>query len=1064
MPEKYNFAEMEPEMLKYWDENDTYKAIQDKAKANKAKKFYFLDGPPYTSGKVHLGTAWNKSLKDMVLRYKRMKGFDVWDRAGYDMHGLPTEHATMKKLDMQNSDQIQSYGVDKFIAECKQLCIDNMNLMNDDFKRLGVWMDFENAYQSIKDEFIDGEWWLIKKAHEQKRLYRGLRTMTWCPISESALAKHELEYQTVVDKSIFVKFKVREESKSELAKKEKKDEYLIIWTTTPWTIPFNLAVMVNPDLEYVRAEVDSEIWILSKALGPMVVQAVAEKKYNELEEFYGAKLEGVRYEHFFEPDMHYSKLEVKQPEKMHSVLLSNEYVDTSAGSGLVHCAPGCGPEDYEVGYRNGLPAFNTLDTKGIFPKENGQFAGMVAKTDDVKFIEAIDKLGHLVATNDVEHEYPHDWRHHKPVIFRTTKQWFFKVEDIKDEMIKENNGIRWVPDTAYNAFNSWLQNLRDNSISKQRYWGTPIPIWVNVEDEDDYIVVGSIKELEELSAQKVEDPHIPKIDNITIKREGKTYRRVPDILDVWVDAGTASWNCLYYPHRKDLMDDLFPAEFILEGKDQIRGWFNLLHVASMISMKRPSFKNVYMHGFVQDSQGRKMSKSLGNYILPQEVIDKFGADTFRYYFIGGANPGIDINYNPEDVELKHKNLNVLWNVHNFVVDYFTTNNISLSEVCKDRGHETISKMATEERYMMSTLHSRLQKATESFEAYRLNEVPLIVEELFLELSRGYIQLIRDKAVQGTEEEKEDIAYVLSESLITILKMIAPITPFIAEKMYQDVKHVFGIDYDSVHMMPWPEYNSKLIDEKMEKDMHNVNAVIQGILFAREKSQLGVRWPVKEVTVETRDKDTIDSISSMRDILLNQTNIKDIKTTEKYENVKLSFKPDYGKLARFCGENTQRVAQLLIDNHEQVIIDIHKNSKYIAKIDDKSYDIIDDHLTYSRETPDDIQAAEFRDGMIYLDKTRTPQLESEGFSREIIRRVQSARKDAGMKRSDRIELYLQVPEDLVDDLAEFEKQIVTITGSKGLMIDSNAPEDAKKYTNESKFKIKGKEIVVMFSII
>jgi isoleucyl-tRNA synthetase len=325
----------------------------------------------------------------------------------------------------------------------------------------------------------------------------------------------------------------------------------------------------------------------------------------------------------------------------------------------------------------------------------------------------------------------------------------------------ENYKIKWVPKAAYNAFNSWLQNLRDNSISKQRFWGTPIPIWVNEEDETDYIVVGSIKELEELAGKKVDDPHIPKIDKITINKDGKKYKRVPDILDVWVDAGTVSWNCLNYPHQKDLFEELFPADFILEGKDQIRGWFNLLHVASMIGMKRPSFKEVYMHGFVQDSQGRKMSKSLGNYILPSEVLDKYGADTFRYYMIGGANPGLDINYNPEEIELKNKNLHVLWNLQNFIISFFSNNE-------RKQDQKKKPKLEIEEKYMMSYLHSRVKKATDAMESYKLNEVPLIIEEVFLELSRGYIQLIREKAVAGSDSQKNAIGSVLLESFKSII--------------------------------------------------------------------------------------------------------------------------------------------------------------------------------------------------------------------------------------------------------------------------------------------------------
>jgi len=1043
MVDKFNPIEVEQEMLDFWKENSTFEAVKNKNKGK--KKYYFLDGPPYTSGKVHLGTAWNKSLKDMVLRYRRMKGLDVWDRAGYDMHGLPTEHATEKKLGLDGKEDITKYGVDKFIAECKKLCVDNMKIMNKDFQRLGVWMDFDNAYQSIKNEFIDGEWWLLKKAHENKRLYRGLRTMTWCKECATALAKHELEYKEVSDTSIFVKFKV----------KGKDNEYLVVWTTTPWTIPHNLAIMVNPDLDYVRAKVDNEVWILSKALGPMVVQAVAGKKYEEIECFKGDKLEGLKYEHFFDKDIHYDEIEAKKPENMLTVVLSSEYVDTSAGTGLVHCAPGGGPEDYEIGYKNGLPAFNLLDEHGVYPKTAGRFAGLVAKDEDAKFIELIDKEGALIATNDVEHDYAHCWRCHNGVVYRTTKQWFFKVEDIKEKMIEENNKIEWVPGTAYNAFNSWLENLRDNSISKQRFWGTPLPIWVNPDDETDYIVVGSIKELEKLSGKKVEDPHIPKIDEITIEKDGKTYKRVPDILDVWVDAGTVSWNCLDFPHKKDVFDDLFPADFILEGKDQIRGWFNLLHVASMVSMNRPSFKKVYMHGFVQDSQGRKMSKSQGNYILPEEVISKYGADTFRYYFIGGANPGLDINYNPEDVELKHKNLFVLWNLHKFTIDFFKNNDLTYDDV-KD---VDVKSMDIEEKYMLSYLNSRIKRVTEMMEEYHLNEVPVLLEELYFELSRGYIQFVRDKSVQGTDDDKKKIGYVLFESIMKILKMFAPVIPFTSDKMYQNIKHLCSGDTNSIHEFDWPEYDAKLIDEQLEKDVSNIKPVIQGILFSREKSQLGVRWPVKSVIIETKNKDVSSSIDKLGYLVKNQTNVKEIIVQEKVKEVSVTIKPDYGKLAKAAGEKTQQVAQAIMKDQKKVIKDIEENSKHALKVEGKECEIIKDHLVYEREAPEHLQAAEFKDGMVYLDKTRTPELEAEGFTREITRRVQSARKDAGLQRSDEIELFLKVPADLVGALAKFEEQIKVITGSKGLMIDINSPD--KKYSNTSKEKVKGTEFELFF---
>ena len=383
---------------------------------------------------MHLGTALNKSLKDTFLRYKRMQGFKVWDRAGYDMHGLPTEHAVEKKFGMHGKEDILKMGMESFVRECEKLSVGNMLLMNEDFGKLGVWMDFENAYQSIKPSFIEGVWWVVKKAHEQKILYEGLRTMHWCASCATAVAKHELEYKEVTDNSILVKLQL----------KGKPDSFLIVWTTTPWTIPFNLAVMVNPELEYVKCKVDNEHWYVSKALAGAFVQGVVGKKLVVEEEFLGDKMEGMEYVHPFEKEItEYSTIKA-QSSKTHTVLLSTEYVDTSAGTGLVHCAPGCGPDDYEVGVRNKIPPYNNIDEKGAFPPNMGEFTGLVARKDDKKFIEALKKRGAIIDVVPVEHEYAHCWRCHNPVVFRTTTQLFFKIEDLKDKLIEANKKINWV--------------------------------------------------------------------------------------------------------------------------------------------------------------------------------------------------------------------------------------------------------------------------------------------------------------------------------------------------------------------------------------------------------------------------------------------------------------------------------------------------------------------------------------------------------------------------------------------------------------------------------------------
>lgn len=854
----YDFKTAEEEVLEYWEKKKIYEKV--KKKSSKGKKYYFLDGPPYTSGRVHIGTAWNKVLKDMVLRYKRSVGFNVWDRAGYDMHGLPIEHKVQVKLNLKYKEDIEKFGVSKFIAECKKLSTENLGLMNKDFEKMGVWMDFKNAYQSINIEFTDGVWWLIKKAYENGRLYESFRSVPWDYFHQSALAKHELEYKPVLDKSIFWKFKV----------KDIENEYLICWSTTPWTLAYNLGIMVHPEFDYVKVRVKDEIWIVAKGLAGPFIQGVVGEKLEIVDEFKGEKLEGLRYEHPFYSELkkHYDRI-MKESKKAFTVVLSDEYVDLSAGTGLVHMAPGCGPEDYEVGYRNGIPAWNNLTESGFYPNDMGIFSGRHAKEDNDSFINDLEKLGNLIAVTEVEHDYPFGQRSQKPVIFRATKQWFLKVEDLKKEMIKENVKIKWVPESAYNAFNSWLENLRDNSITKQRYWGTPIPIWRNEKDPSDIIVVGSLKELEKLVGKKISNLHKPGIDDVLIKKDNKIYKRIPDILDVWVDAGTASWNCLNYPHKDREFKKLFPADFILEGKDQIRGWFNLLLVASMVSMRKPSFKAAYMHGFVQDAKGRKFSKSLGNAIYPDEVINKYGVDTLRFYTIGGANPAVDLNYNDNDIKTKFRSLGVLWNLGNYLINY-SDGNLLNKRIKKD----------FEERYIFSKLNSTIEKVTKAFDGYKLNEIPWLVETLFLNLSRNYVQMTRDKM----DKDPNTVLLTVYEVLMVVLKLFSPVSPHITEKIYQELKKKFGLKEESIHLFKWPKSNKKLIDKLLEEKFELMNQIIQEALAQREKIGYGVRWPLSRLEISS-NVDLNDSV----EIIKKQVNVKEVKLSKGNLSVKLDEK-------------------------------------------------------------------------------------------------------------------------------------------------------------------------------
>lgn len=981
----YDFKEIHTNITQFWNDHDIY--AKSKARGRGKKRFYFLDGPPYTSGKVHIGTAWNKSLKDMVLRFKRMQGFDVWDRAGYDMHGLPTEQATEKELGIKGAKQIHEFGVQNFINSCRELCIRNMHVMNQDFADLGIWMDFENAYQSITKEFMESEWWFVKTAFEKGRLYEGLRTTTWDVPGATAVAKHELEYKEIEDTAIFVKFKVTNKKNHPVG----DDEYFVIWTTTPWTIPLNLAIMVNPDLDYVKIDVEGQQWWLCKDLVDTVMKMV-DKKFTVLETVKGSDMEGWEYEHFFKDEMGYGELK-KQYGKLHSVLLSKEYVDTSAGSGLVHCAPGCGPEDFEVGYRNGLPAFNTVSVHGQF-ENSGKFDGLIAKQQDDLFIKAIEEAGHLLYSHSYVHEYPHDWRSKQPVIFRTTKQWFLKIDDIKQQLIEENNGIKWVPVAAYNAFNSWLENLRDNSISKQRFWGTPLPIWRNVNNPDDVIVVGNAAELEKLSGVKVDDLHIDSVDNIVIKKDGNEYKRIPDVLDVWVDAGTVSWNCLDYPvHKKDF-EELYPADFILEGKDQIRGWYNLLHVCSNIAFGKKAFKTCYMHGFINDSQGRKMSKSLKNQINPSEITEKYGADVLRFYMIGAANPGVDMSYNFDDIDLRSRNLLVLWNVHKFLLDMKANN---------DFKEISLENLSTEEEYILSRLHTTIKSVTDKLDNYKLNEVPSLIEDFFLELSRTYIQLVRDKVANGSDEQKLAVYSTIATCVLETVKMFSIIAPYASEQMFYNLKDAGLCSEDSVHICDWPTFDDNKINGTLEKNFGVLQDVITAGLSAREKARIGVRWPVAQMTLEV-SPEIKEIVSVYKNLLLSQLNMKDVLFDKV--PVKYTIKPDYRVIGKAFGTQTGDVIPVVKKNEEQ-IISLLEEGKEEFVID--TFNLNKDMFVLTVQPAQGTTSVLFNHGKLLVDTQLTSELEAEGFTRELVRRVQSLRKGAGLQKKDRVKLFLSSPD-------------------------------------------------------
>ncbi len=860
--EKFNPQEIEEKILKHWDSKKTF--TKCKKKTEKAKPFRFIDGPPYTTGSIHLGTAWNKVLKDAFLRYKRMQGYDVRSQPGYDMHGLPIEVKVEEKLGIKNKQEIvDKIGMDKFIEECRKFALDNLELMNDQFARLGVWMNWEKPYRTIDNSYIEGAWWALAEAHKKGLLYEGPKTITWCWRCATALAKHELEYKTRTDTSIYVKFPL----------KGKKNEYILIWTTTPWTLPFNMMVAVHPDFEYAKIKVDNEYWILAKNF-VIALMGVIGKKYEIVETIRGEDLEGLEYEQPYLKEIPALKeVQKNHPNafKVHAIGddMFHGFVTLTAGSGCVHCAPGCGAEDFEVGRKLDVPAFSLVDESGNFSEEAGKYAGLNANKDNKKFKGFIEEKGLLVREAKIEHEYAHCWRCKSPVIFRAAPNWYLKVSDLKEKMIEENKKMKWVPGWAGERwFRDWLENLQDWCISRQRFWGIPLPIW---RCENGHVkVIGSRKEL----PKKMDDLHRPWIDNVKFKCEecGKEMERVPDILDVWLDSGAAPRATLPFPENKKELEKWFPCDFITEGKDQIRGWFNSLLCLSMVSHGKTSYKSVYMHGFVVDDKGLKMSKSLGNSTAPEEVIEKYGSEAWRLYSIGGAANGEDMKFNWDELKEAYKSLNIFWNVAQFA-KYMEAAKFNPEEYKLDT-----KKLQPEDNWVLSRLNSLNEKITKAYEDYEFPSVPKLLREFLVEdLSRWYIKLIRDRTWVSAGGDDKLVAFkVLYEVLKKFIILSAPTLPMLSEKLYLDlIKPLSKALPESIHLIDWPNPDTKMIKPELEKQMCNARAIVETARFAREEAKIKLRWPLNQLSADG-DETVKKAIKTFENVIKEQANVKSVK--------------------------------------------------------------------------------------------------------------------------------------------------------------------------------------------
>ncbi len=1014
----YSFKKVEEWVREYWEENQIY----EKAKNRGSKPFFFVDGPPYTTGRIHLGTAWNKVIKDTVLRFRRMKGYRVTDRPGWDMHGLPIEVKVEQELEIQEKKEIENFGIDRFVEKCMIYSVENRDTMTEQFKRLGVWMDWNNPYMTVNAEYINSAWWTVKKAHEMGLLERKLMVVNWCPRCETALADAEVEYWDETDPSIYVKFPI----------KGQENSYIIIWTTTPWTLPANMAVAVHPSLEYATVKAMKggriEYLIMAKELAESVLGKGKYEIWEIIETRLGEDLVGLEYEHPLSDEVPLQK------QKPHRVYMA-DFV-SAENTGCVHVAPGHGLEDYELGVVHGIEIFNPVDDRGIYTDQAGKYAKMHVKDANRPIIEDLRNKGLLLAHEKITHRYGHCWRCKTPIIYRATEQWFLKVSQLKEEMVREIDRVNWVPEWAgMSRFKDWVSNARDWCISRQRYWGIPIPVWI-CEKCGKERVVGDINEIK---WERDLDLHRPWIDAVTFQCEcGGAMGRVEDVFDVWFDSGVASWGTLNYPYEKEEFEKLWPADFITEGHDQTRGWFYSQLGTSVVAFGRAPYKTVLMHGFTLDEKGRKMSKSLGNVVEPEEVIERIGVDAFRLYILSSAL-WEDLKFSWNEAENYLRVLNIFWNTVRFAHTYMSLD--SFREIPVEQ-----VELRTEDMWILSKLENFVRIANEAMENYQLHRVVREFSNFVVEdFSRWYVQLSRRRVWEERDSPLKISAYAVMFRVIKrILLVIASIAPFVAEYVYQNFVREFGDGRESVFFESFPEFEERWIDERLERNMDAVRDVCEASYNARQKTGIKLRWPLRKLVVEGGEE-VRAAVKELEDIVKNQCNVKEVECVEEFEKI-LVVKPNYRKLGPILKDRVRGFTEHISSLSQDELKEIVESGK--LQFDDLSVDV-NEALEVEYKIKEGYSVAEFRKGTVYLQTVLDEELAREAFVREIVRRIQEMRKELNLEVDEFIKTTVDIKEDAVEGWIDYIREE---TRSKELIFDK--PEG---YIRE--WEIDGKRIKI-----
>ena len=1009
-----NFVDREKNVGKFWRNQQIFE------KSMKAREgcptYTFYDGPPTANGKPHIGHVLTRVIKDMIPRYKTMKGYMVPRKAGWDTHGLPVELEVEKMLGLDCQEQIEEYGMEPFIKKCKESVWKYKGMWEDFSGTVGFWADMDNPYVTYDDNFIESEWWALKEIWNKKLLYKGFKIVPYCPRCGTPLSSQEVAqgYKLVKERSAVVRFKVKDE-----------DAYFLAWTTTPWTLPSNVALCVNPDETYCKVKAaDGYTYYMAQALLDTVLGKLADeengvKAYEVLETFAGKELEHKEYE----PLYACAKECADKQHKNGFFVTCDTYVTMSDGTGIVHIAPAFGEDDANVGRNYDLPFVQFVNGKGEMTEET-PFAGLFVKKADPEVLKDLDAKKQLFAAPKFEHDYPHCWRCDTPLIYYARESWFIKMTEVRDDLVRNNNTVNWIPDSiGKGRFGNWLENIQDWGISRNRYWGTPLNIW-ECEGCGHQESIGSRAELAERSGNpddaKVE-LHRPYIDGVTFKCPdcGKTMKRVPEVIDCWFDSGAMPFAQHHYPfENKDLFEAQFPAQFISEAVDQTRGWFYSLMAESTLLFNKAPYENVIVLGHVQDENGQKMSKSKGNAVDPFDALDKYGADAIRWYFYINSAPWLPNRFHGKAVqEGQRKFMGTLWNTYAFFVLYANIDEFDATKYTLD-----YDKLSVMDKWLLSRLNSTVKEVDENLAAYRIPETAKALQSFVDEMSNWYVRRCRERFwAKGMEQDKINAYMTLYTALVTISKAAAPMIPFMTEDIYRNLVCTLDASApESVHLCDFPEVNEAHIDKKLEEDMETVlEAVVIG-RACRNTANIKNRQPIGKMYV----KADAELSEFYMDIIKDELNVKEaVLTQDVSELTTYSFKPQLKTLGRRFGKQINAVKEILAGlDGQKAMAELNEKGNLTITVDGNEEVLEKDDLLIAAAQMEGYISDTDRGITVVLDTNLTPELIEEGFVREVISKIQTMRKDAGFEVMDHIRVSMQDNEKIAGIVQKNEEQI------------------------------------------